>query len=220
MAYQWTADRIAALTLSDVKALAENARAAGSNDLLRMCEEELTARKPKPTSKNKLPEGFVRTTRTTQANALERDASEQLVHFANGLLTKFDLSKERARALSVGVKGFVPHELLDAKGNAKVGGAQRLGLVAFDRYISYRVGENRIALNTILGGGDDPSKIQYQVIGSQALLVNSRPLAEIRPYIPEGISVGASNEFGEDFDSFESASNRFLTLMDQVAPKK
>jgi hypothetical protein len=48
---------------------------------------------------------------------------------------KYDLSEETAKAKSEGVKGFKAHRLLDSKGFAKLGGMQRDGSVAIERYI-------------------------------------------------------------------------------------
>ncbi len=60
---------------------------------------------------------------------------DSLVHLAHQLTSRYDLSPEKARVLSEGTKRFIPHRLTDAKGGAKVGGAQKSGLVVFDRYI-------------------------------------------------------------------------------------
>ena len=63
---------------------------------------------------------------------------------------KYDLSEETAKAKSAGVKGFKAHKLLDAKGYAKLGGMQRDGSVAVDRYISYRRGKDIVSLGVFL----------------------------------------------------------------------
>ena len=66
------------------------------------------------------------------------------------MAAKYDLSEETAKAKSAGVKGFKAHKLLDAKGYAKLGGMQRDGSVAVDRYISYRRGKDIVSLSVLL----------------------------------------------------------------------
>ena len=44
----WSAERISALSLSDVKSLFENALSKGNQEVVSLCEAELISRKPKP----------------------------------------------------------------------------------------------------------------------------------------------------------------------------
>ena len=214
----WTKEKVAALSLIDVKSLAENAKAKGNQEVLALCEEELTDRKPKPKTAFVMPEGFVRVARTAVGKSLERDVSDLLVGVAKELAVKYDLGPEKARSLSVGTQRFIPHKLLDGKGNAKTGGAQKAGRVVFDRYISYRLQDDIYALLGILLDGDDEAGVRYQVLGPASLLSNYRPLRELRPYLLDGETIGATGG-GEEFDNFAEASARYVWMIDQVAPK-
>jgi hypothetical protein len=218
MAILWTPEKISQLTLEELKRLAENAKAKGNEEVSSLCQSEIQARKPKPKASISLPDGFIKATRSAIAKNLERNVVDLLVQLANRLNEKFDLSREKARALSPDTKRFIPHRLTDAKGSAKVGGAQKSGLVVFDRYISYRLGDQIYALLVLLREGDEVSSVQYQVAGPADILSNARPISELRPYLPEGASIGLT-DFVEEFDNFDEASERFMFLMEQVAPK-
>ena len=86
----------------------------------------------------------------TEVKEFEHDMSGQLAAVGKEMAEKYDLSEETAKAKSVGVKGFKSHKLLDAKGYAKLGGMQRDGSVAVDRYISYRRGKDIVSLSVFL----------------------------------------------------------------------
>ena len=131
----WTGEKVLELSLVDLKNLLENAKQRGNHEVVALCEAELLARKPIPKTTFALPDGFVKVTRSSVSRVLEKDVCELLVGFANGLLTQYDFSVEKARALSTDTKRFSPHRLLAAKGKAKTGGLQKSGRVVFDRYI-------------------------------------------------------------------------------------
>lgn len=219
MSIIWTPEKVSRLDLEDVKRLAENAKVRGNEEVVALCQTELQARKPKPKASSSLPEGFVKAARSAIAKNLERDAVDLLVHLADQLTSRYDLSSERARALSEGTKRFIPHRLTDAKGNAKVGGAQKSGLVVFDRYISYRLKGQIYALLALLREGDDVANVQYQVVGPKEILTNALHISELRPYLPQGTTIGLT-EYAEEFSNFEEAAERFSFLMEQVAPKR
>lgn len=214
----WTAEKIAALSLVDLKSLMVNVTAKGNLEFAALCEAELLARKPKPSSAFDLPEGFVKVTRSAVSRALEKDVCELLLGFANELLKKYDFSPEKARSLSTDTKRFSPQKLLGAKGKPKTGGFQKSGRVVFDRYISYRLRTDVYALVCLLIDGDDESGIRYLVLGSPNVLPNFKPLQELRPELQDGEKIGLSAG-GEAFDNFKDASVRFAWMIDQVAPK-
>ena len=214
----WTGEKVVELSLVDLKNLLENAKERGNHEVVALCEAELVARKPKPKTSFALPEGFIRVARTAVGKSLERDVSDLLVRVAKELAVKYDFGPEKARSLSVGTQRFIPHKLLDGKGNAKTGGAQKAGRVVFDRYISYRLRDDVYALVGILLEGDDQAGVRYQVLGPSSLLSNFRSIQELRPYILDGEKIGATAG-GEEFDNFAEASARYVWMIDQVAPK-
>jgi hypothetical protein len=108
--------------------------------------------------------------------------------------------------------------LTDAKGSAKVGGAQKSGVVVCDRYLSNLLADQINALLALLQEGDDVSHVQYQVVGPQEILTHARHISELRPYLPQGTSIGLT-EYAEEFNNFAEAAERYSFLMEQVAPK-
>lgn len=217
----WTPERIAALSTQEVKDLASNASDRGRMDVAEMCQKELVERKPKPrpNPKIKLPEGFSKIVRTAVGKKLESDADELLIALANELLPVYDLSAKRATERSEGAKRFKAHELLSSKGVSKVGAAQTVGLVGFDRFISYRLKDEAYALLCLLTDSNEATGIQYQVFGPQRLLDSFVPLEDLRPYPMNQISIGIYTG-GEAFATFKEAAERFRWLIDQVAEKR
>jgi hypothetical protein len=214
----WTSEKISALSLQDVKNLLENATAKNNEELVSLCNADLISRKPKAKPIVGMPDGFVRVARSERSKLKEADVSHLLVELANKLSLRFDFSTEKARALSVGHKRFIPHKLLDSKGKAKTGGAQKAGRVVFDRYISYRLQDDVFALLGILFNEEDEAGVRFQVLGPSTLLTNFRPLKEIRPYLMDGEKIGITPG-GEEFSNFEEAATRFTWMIEQVAPK-
>jgi hypothetical protein len=98
---------------------------------------------------------------------------------------KYDLSEETAKTKSAGVKGFRSHKLLDAKGYAKLGGHQRDGTVAVDRYISYRRGNDIVALGVWLAKDAPIEDHAFHVSAPPAMLEGGKPFSEVRPGVPE-----------------------------------
>jgi hypothetical protein len=215
----WTPEKIAALTTQEVKNLSENASVRGGADVVELCRLELEARKPKPKPQFKLPEGFSKIVRSSVVKKLELDANDLLISLANELLLKYDLSSERATELSEGTKGFIAHELLSGKGISKFGRAQTVGLVAFDRFISYRLKNEAFALLCLLTDSSSSTGIQYQIFGPSRLLDRFLSLEELRPYPMNQLSIGIYTG-GEFFNTFQEAANRYRWLIEQVAPKR
>lgn len=214
----WNDEKIAALSLTEVKNLLENANRKGNQEVVSLCETELISRKTKPKPIVGMPDGFVRVTRSDRSKIKEADVSYLLVELANKLSLRFDFSTEKARALSVGHKRFIPHKLLDSKGKAKTGGAQKAGRVVFDRYISYRLQGEVFALLGILFNEEDEMGVRYQVLGPSTILTNFKPLNDLRPYLMDGEKIGITPG-GEEYSNFEVAATRFTWMIEQVAPK-
>lgn len=214
----WTAQKVTALSLQDVKNLLENASAKGNQEVISLCEAELISRKPKLKPIVGMPDGFVRVSRSDRSKLKEADISHLLVELANKLSLCFDFSAEKARALSVGHKRFIPHKLLDSKGKAKTGGAQKAGRVVFDKYISYRLQDDVFALLGILFNEEGEAGVRFQVLGPPTILTNFRPINELRPYLLDGEKIGISPG-GEEFSNFEEAATRFSWMIEQAVPK-
>jgi hypothetical protein len=169
----WTDDRITALSDQDLKNLLVNAERRSVADVADKCKAELEKRnaaKPRKASKPR-----------SELKEFEHSVSEQLAEVGKEMAAKYDLSEETAKARSEGVKGFKAHRLLDSKGYAKLGGMQRDGSVAIERYISYRRGDSTAYLGVFLLKDAPAEDHEFHVIAPQAFLEGGRPVAEIRP---------------------------------------
>src|SRR4249920_3889867 len=138
----WSDDKIAALSKQDLKNLLANAERKSAAEIVARCKAEMDKRdtsKPRKASKPR-----------TELKEFEHAMSEQIAEIGKAMAAKYDLSEATAKANSVGVKGFKAHKLLDSTGYAKLGGMQRDGSVAVERYISYRRGNDSVYLGVFL----------------------------------------------------------------------
>ena len=173
----WSDDRIAALSDQDLKNLLVNAERKSVAEVIAQCKAELEKRdaaKPRKASKPR-----------TEVKEFEHDMSGQLATVGKEMAGKYDLSEETAKANSVGVKGFKAHKLLDAKGYAKLGGHQRDGTVAVDRYISYRRGNDIVTLGVWLLKDAPIEDHEFHVAAPAGMIEGGKPFAEARPGISE-----------------------------------
>jgi hypothetical protein len=173
----WSDDRIAALSDQDLKNLLVNAERKSAADIIAQCKAEIEKRdaaRPRKASKPR-----------TELKEFEHDMSAQLAAVGREMADKYDLSEETAKAKSAGVKGFRSHKLLDAKGLAKLGGHQRDGTVAVDRYISYRRGNDIVTLGVWLAKDAPLENHEFHVTAPAAMIDGGRTFAEVRRGVSE-----------------------------------
>ena len=173
----WSDDRIAALSDQDLKNLLVNAERKSVAAVVAQCKAEMEKRdaaKPRKASKPR-----------TELKEFEHDMSAQLAAVGKEMAEKYDLSEETAKANSVGVKGFKAHKLLDAKGFAKLGGMQRDGSVAVDRYISYRRGKDIVTLGVWLLKEAAIEDHEFHVSAPAEMIEDGKTFAEVRPGFSE-----------------------------------
>src|SRR6202048_4264039 len=192
----WSDDRIAALSDQDLKNLLVNAERKAEM-------EKRDAAKPRKASKPR-----------TELKEFEHDMSGQLATIGKQMAEKYDLSEETAKANSAGVKGFKAHKLLDAKGYAKLGGMQRDGSVAVDRYISYRRGKDIVSLSVFLLKTKPGKPHEFRVIAPKAMLEGAKPVAEIRPTATEAQKQSADS--GLAFKDLPSAAAAFDAALAKI----
>lgn len=204
---EWSEERIAALSTQDLKNLLANAERKSVDDLIAKCNAEMEKRQAnKPRS----------------AGAKQRSPSKEFEHQMSGeiavvgkaMAEKYDLSEETAKASSVGVKGFKAHRLLDKQGHAKLGGMQRDGSVAVDRYISYRRGKDIVSLSVFLLKDQPVEEHEFQVIAPLTLLEGGKPVAEIRPTATEAQKQSADG--GLSFKDLPSAAEVFDKVLAKI----
>jgi hypothetical protein len=202
----WSDDRVAALSDQDLKNLLVNAERKSVEAVIAQCKAEIEKRnaaKPRKASKPR-----------TELKEFEHEMSGQLATIGKAMAEKYDLSEETAKAKSAGVKGFKAHRLLDAKGYAKLGGMQRDGSVAVDRYISYRRGKDIVSLSVFLLKDAPVEDHEFHVIAPKALLDGAKPVAEIRPTATE--SQKQSADSGLAFKELPDAAAAFDAALAKI----
>ncbi|HVV43260.1 MAG TPA: hypothetical protein VHC94_19600 [Nitrobacter sp.] len=203
----WTDERIGALSDSELKNLLANAERKSVDDLIERCRAELEKRnalKPRKAAKPR-----------TELKEFEREMSIRLAEVGKQMAEKYDLSEETAKAKSVGVKGFRAHKLVGSDGQAKLGGMQRDGSVAVDRYISYRCGNDIVTLGVFLLKDQAIEDREFHVIAPKAVLEGAKPVAEIRPTATEKQKQSADS--GLAFKDLDSAAEAFDKALAKIA---
>jgi hypothetical protein len=201
----WTDDRIAALSDPDLKNLLANAERKSVDDLVTRCQAELEKRnalKPRKAAKPR-----------TELKDFEHNMSALLASVGKQMAEKYDLSEETAKVKSAGVKGFRAHKLVGSDGHAKLGGLQRAGFVAVDRYISYRRGHDIASLGVFLPKDQDISEHKFFVIAPQAMLDRGEPVDGIR----DNHGQKQSADSGLAFKDLESATAAFDKVLARIA---
>lgn len=173
----WTDEKIATLSDQDLKNLLVNAERKSVADVAERCKAEQAKRHAAKPRKEGKPR--------SELKEFEHQMSEQLAQVGKDVAGKYDLSEATAKAKSEGVKGFKSHKLLDSKGYAKLGGMQRDGSVAIERYISYRRGNNTVYLGVFLPKDASVEDHEFHVIAPGAMLEGGKPVAQIRPSATE-----------------------------------
>jgi hypothetical protein len=173
----WTDDRIAALSDQDLKNLHANAKRKSAPGIVAQCEAEIEKREAAKPRKAAKPR--------TELKEFEHDISAKLAAVGKEMAEKYDLSEETAKTKSEGVKGFRSHKLLDAKGYAKLGGHQRDGTVAVDRYISYRRGNDIVTLGVWLLKDAPIEDHEFHVSAPAEMIEGGKTFSEVRPGISE-----------------------------------
>jgi hypothetical protein len=202
----WSDERIAALSNQDLKNLLANAERKSADAVVAQCKAEMERRDAATPRKAAKPR--------TELKEFEHEMSAQLAEVGKEMAAKYDLSEATAKEKSAGVKGFKAHKLLDAKGYAKLGGMQRDGSVAVDRYISYRRGKDIVSLSVFLLKDAPVEAHEFHVIAPLALLDGGKPVAEIRPTATEAQKQSADG--GLAFKDLPSAAAAFDAALAKV----
>lgn len=175
---EWTRERLNALDDLQIRNLMQNAVNANRQDLVLLCEEVLSTRSVKtPRSRNR------GSRQQNGTKAFADEIAEQMGIFARELGQRFDLSEETARLASANARGFVAHALVDSRGRAKAGGAEKTKKLQFDRLLSYRLGDASVTLSVFLLPGDELERVRFQV---------NAP----REFVPDGVPFEASGRKG------------------------
>jgi hypothetical protein len=210
MTQHWTLDRIHALSKEDLTNLRQNALDRSNTEVAEMCQAELDKRP----SRSVGLKGNASDLRTTHTRTAEHNAAEALQEVALGMLSTYNLIPAVAKTLSVGVKKFMPHALLNKGGKAKVGGDQRKGLLIFDRYISFRV-QNEVCNLSVIMSPEGGGTVHYQVLGGDPNADGAVPTTQLRPHLePESISPLVC--VGHEFPTFDEAAKFFQARIEKM----
>lgn len=209
----WNGEKVAKLDTDALIRLRSNAERMAANDVLALCDAELSTRKAKAGKSSG------RTVRPDDERNAEVEAAAQLKALANMLLSKYDLSAATAKSQSQGFKGFRVLDLLGKNGSAKVGGLQLNGSLALERYISYRLGEDRVVLAYILLKDRPINEARWLVVGPQHLLPDAALITDqLEPL--RDVPNAYVGDWGLVTDEFSVASAIFSKLLDSFAPVK
>ncbi len=214
----WTREKISGLDDAKLANLRANALAKNANDLIAMCDEEIASRPIKASRK--------RSTRTLSADEqrnAETEAAAQLTALAKILNSRYDLTAATAKRQSVGTKGFRAVELLGKNGTAKIGGMKLKGVLAIDRYISYRCRNDRLSLGYILLKDKSAEEARWVVTGTPDVLPEGRlivdQMSDLRniPGLFEDASGFVETEFESAAAVFETALNLLFKIHSPTA---
>jgi hypothetical protein len=169
----WSDDRIAALSDQDLKNLLVNAERKSVAGLIAQCKAEREKRDAAKPRNGARPR--------TELKEFEHAISGELAAVGKAMAEKYDLSEQTAKARSTDVKGFRSHKLLDAKGYAKLGGQQRDGSVAIDRYISYRRGNDIVSLGVWLAKDAPIEDHEFHVVAPAVMIEGGKTFGEAKP---------------------------------------
>jgi len=202
----WTPERIGTLSDQDLKNLLANAERKSVADIVALCRAEMEKRHAAKPRNGPKPR--------TEVKEFEHAMSDQLGAVGKQMADKYDLSEETAKARSAGVKGFKAHKLIDARGFAKLGGHQRDGTVAVDRYISYRRGNDIVTLGVWLLKDAPIEDHEFHVSAPADMIEGGKAFSEVRPGIAEtslqeGRLIRAFKHLPEAAAAFDAALAKF-----------
>lgn len=199
----WTNEQIEVLTDNQIRTLAQNAIRLKQPELANQCQEVLLSR---GASSQLLKKNIkMQNHEKSFANTL----AEKMGIFAIQLNSEVDLSKETARNLSSGIKGFVAHSLIDSKGRAKVGGAELNGALTFDRILTYRIRNMTVGLNVFLEKGKKIEDVRYQVSGPKFILVEGLPIQQSGRFSFFRPRKGTEEDIFQEYNNLEEALENY-----------
>ena len=206
----WTDDRIGKLDAKGLINLRTNAVAKGTDELVARCDALLKI-------KNVRASGARLGGRPESERNLSTEGDEKLTNLARKLLAIYELSETAARAASIGVKGYRYISLVGKNGNSKLGGDQRNGDMALDRYISFQIGKDKVGIGIMLAKGQPVEQHRWFLSGSKRLLPNQGRAVDLVP----GMAETSSNiNEGVIFYDFDAAARQFEEILAAIAPKK
>lgn len=205
----WNREKVASLDTDALGKLRANALRMCAAEVLAWCDEELATRRVKAPRSG-------RTARPDDERNAEAEAAAKLTEFARGLLAKYDLSSETAKGLSKDVKGFRSLELLGKNAAAKVGGLQLNGALSLERYISYRLRDDKVVLGYLLIKERPVEDARWVAVGPRRLLPNADLIVDQLEGLRD-VPNAYVGDFGLVTNDFDLAAEAFENILAHFA---
>lgn len=215
----WTPEKLKSFTYSALVDMKQKAIINDHKDLAEWCDFELSTRPPPPpvdpNARKPRASGTRKNGREPSIVAAEKALDVELTKLGKSLLEKYDLSPQTARKLSKGFK-YREHSFT---GESKVGGAKRLGRVAVNKALSYRLKEDVFAIAGVIEFNEPAENISFMVLAPSEFLSNPTPLMELIPSLKETDDLG-NISMGQLFNNFDDAADFYASILERIAPKK
>ena len=203
----WSDDRIAALSKQDLKNLLANAERKSAAEIVARCKAEMEKRDTSKPRKASKPRTELKEFEHAHVGATRRNRQ------GDGREIR-SVGGDRESKIG-GREGLQGAQAAGLKGYAKLGGMQRDGSVAVDRYISYRRGKDIVSIGVFLLKDQPVEAHEFHVIAPLALLDGGKPIAEIRPTATEAQKQTADS--GLAFTDLASAAAAFEAALAKIA---
>ena len=202
----WSDDRIAALSNQDLKNLLANAERKSAAEIIARCKAEMDKRDTSKPRKASKPRTELKEFEHAHVGATRRNRQ------GDGREIR-SVGGDRESKIG-GREGLQGAQAAGLKGYAKLGGMQRDGSVAVDRYISYRRGKDIVSLGVFLLKDQPVEAHEFHVIAPLAVLDGGKPIAEIRPTATEAQKQTADS--GLAFTDLASAAAAFEAALAKI----
>ncbi len=206
----WTPERLGKLDQKGLQNLRKNAETKGVSDLVSQCDEILG-------TMNIRSRGGQASGKSREESDLQSEGDGLLSELGGKVIDLCDLSEIAARKASEGTKGYRYLSPLGKNGKSKLGGNQRNGTVAIDRYISYRVGNDKVSIGLLLAKGQPVEQHRWILSAPDRLLKDQKPVIEIVPGMADLVN---EKNAGVVFAKFEDGAARFEEIICQIAPER
>lgn len=212
---EWNIEKIRLLAPEEVIRLKANAEKLGRLDIVTDCDQIISETPTKSKSRS-IRSSKKDLTKKSFAN----NASITMGEYAKALALEFDLSEKTARQLSAGTKRYQYHNLTDKKGLAKTGGPEKSGEYEFDRYLSFRLNNDVIAISVFLERDAPLEQTRYQIHGPKDLIRNGISFENSGRKGVYAPSATINDIAFSDFENLDEALRAYRELLENFLKSK
>lgn len=206
---EWPVEKIRLLTPEEIKRLKDNAIKFGRSDIADNCDLVISESPVKTNSRSPR-----RTKKESSNKSFANEISESMGQYAKVLAQEFDLSEKTARSLSIDTKRYQYHSLTDKKGKAKTGGPEKSGEYEFDRYLSFRLGNDVVAISVFLEKDKPIENTRYQIQGPTDLIINGISFEDSGRRGVYAPSASIETIAFKDYDNLDAALHAYRELLE------